>query len=57
MIEAARKTHTELYAAIAAKNSKGAAELMRRHLEEFAARAARYYATTNGSYTGTVANS
>jgi DNA-binding FadR family transcriptional regulator len=43
MIEAARQTHTQLYAAIAARDATSAAALMRTHLEEFAARAARYY--------------
>jgi GntR family transcriptional repressor for pyruvate dehydrogenase complex len=44
MADAARKTHGELYLAIAAHDAEGAARLMRTHLEEFAARAERYYA-------------
>ena len=44
MADAARKTHRELYAAIAGHDSERAAALMRTHLEEFAARAARFYA-------------
>jgi DNA-binding FadR family transcriptional regulator len=46
---AARKTHSQLYAAIAAHDADRAGELMRQHLEEFAARAERFYATTNGT--------
>jgi DNA-binding FadR family transcriptional regulator len=42
MADAARKTHSELYAAIAAHDADRAGDLMRRHLEEFAARAARF---------------
>jgi DNA-binding FadR family transcriptional regulator len=42
MAVAARKTHGELYAAIAAHDAPRAAELMRTHLEGFAARAERY---------------
>src|ERR1700737_2143961 len=42
MAVAARKTHGELYAAIAAGDADGAAALMHAHLEEFAARAARF---------------
>jgi DNA-binding FadR family transcriptional regulator len=44
MADAARKTHTLLYAAIAAHDGERAAALMRAHLEEFAARAARFHA-------------
>jgi GntR family transcriptional regulator, transcriptional repressor for pyruvate dehydrogenase complex len=40
----ARRTHGDLYAAIAAHDAEGAAKLMRQHLEEFARRAERYYA-------------
>jgi DNA-binding FadR family transcriptional regulator len=47
MAEAARNTHTELYAAIAAHDADRAAALMRSHLEEFAARAARFYAAAH----------
>jgi GntR family transcriptional regulator, transcriptional repressor for pyruvate dehydrogenase complex len=43
MADAARKTHGDLYAAIANRDSERAAALMRQHLEEFAARAARFY--------------
>lgn len=44
MALAARKTHSELYVAIAAHDAERASSLMRAHLEEFAARAERYYA-------------
>ncbi|TMF06477.1 MAG: FadR family transcriptional regulator [Chloroflexi bacterium] len=44
MADAARKTHGELYTAIAAHDAEHAAALMGSHLEEFAARAARYAA-------------
>jgi DNA-binding FadR family transcriptional regulator len=43
MADAARKSHSKLYAAIAAHDAERAEALMRRHLEDFAARAARYY--------------
>jgi GntR family transcriptional regulator, transcriptional repressor for pyruvate dehydrogenase complex len=46
MADAARKTHGELYTAIAARDAERAGSLMRSHLEEFAARAARYAATS-----------
>jgi DNA-binding FadR family transcriptional regulator len=46
MAVAARKWHGELYAVIAKHDAEGAAKLMRAHLEEFAARAARYYEET-----------
>jgi DNA-binding FadR family transcriptional regulator len=49
MAAAARNAHGELYVAIAAHDGEGAAALMRAHLEEFAARAARYYAAINGT--------
>jgi len=49
MADAARKTHGELYAAIAEHDADRAGGLMRQHLEEFAARAARFYAATNGT--------
>jgi DNA-binding FadR family transcriptional regulator len=43
MVANARKTHGELYAAIAARDPDQAARLMRTHLEEFAARAEGYH--------------
>jgi DNA-binding FadR family transcriptional regulator len=43
MAATARKTHADLYAAIAARDADQAAHLMRTHLEEFAARAELYY--------------
>jgi DNA-binding FadR family transcriptional regulator len=43
----ARKSHSELYTAIAARDADQAVRLMRTHLERFAARAERYYATQN----------
>jgi DNA-binding FadR family transcriptional regulator len=46
MVLAARRTHSELYAAIAAGDADRAGALMRDHLEEFAARAARFYVET-----------
>ena len=46
MAVAARNTHSELYAAIAAHDAQHASNLMRAHLEEFAARAERYYAAS-----------
>jgi DNA-binding FadR family transcriptional regulator len=49
MAAAARKTHGELYAAIAERDAERAGELMRQHLEEFAARAARFYASANST--------
>jgi DNA-binding FadR family transcriptional regulator len=49
MAVAARKTHGELYEAIAGRDAERAAALMRAHLEEFAARAERYYAATIGA--------
>jgi GntR family transcriptional repressor for pyruvate dehydrogenase complex len=48
MADAARKTHSELYAAIAAHDAERATGLMRSHLQEFAARAERYYGATAG---------
>ena len=48
MAEAARLTHGLLYDAIAAHDAERAAALMRTHLEEFAARAARFYADVTG---------
>jgi DNA-binding FadR family transcriptional regulator len=49
MADAARRTHSQLYSAIARHDAEGAAALMRSHLEEFAARAARLYAPGNGA--------
>jgi DNA-binding FadR family transcriptional regulator len=46
MAKSARRSHTELYAAIAAHDPERASALMRRHLDAFAKRAARFYATT-----------
>ena len=43
MADAARRTHSLLYEAIVAHDAEGAGALMRSHLEEFAARAARLY--------------
>jgi DNA-binding FadR family transcriptional regulator len=43
MAESARVTHTRLYEAIARQDADAAAEIMREHLEGFAARAARFY--------------
>ena len=48
MADGARKMHSQLYEAIAERDADRAASIMRTHLEEFAARAGRYYATTNG---------
>jgi DNA-binding FadR family transcriptional regulator len=48
MAEAARRTHTLLYAAIKARDPERAVALMHTHLEEFAARAARFYESSNG---------
>jgi DNA-binding FadR family transcriptional regulator len=48
MAIAARMTHGQLYEAIAAHDAERAAALMRTHLEEFAARAARFYETATG---------
>jgi DNA-binding FadR family transcriptional regulator len=45
MVENARTTHVELYEVIARHDADAAARIMREHLEEFAARAARFYAT------------
>lgn len=52
MAQAARKTHGELYRAIAARDAQGAAALMHAHLEEFAARAARFYESAHESRAG-----
>jgi DNA-binding FadR family transcriptional regulator len=49
MAEAARRAHTELYAAITEQDPDRAAGLMRAHLEDFAQRAARFYASSNGT--------
>ena len=43
MAVAARKSHGELYAAIAAHDAESTAKLMRAHLQKFAERASRYY--------------
>jgi GntR family transcriptional regulator, transcriptional repressor for pyruvate dehydrogenase complex len=53
MTDAARKTHSELYAAIAEHDSERAGALMRQHLEAFASRAERFYATADGTQTAT----
>ena len=59
MAAAARETHGLLYDAIAARDAERASALMRTHLEEFAARAERYYAAAavDNGYTATGANS
>jgi GntR family transcriptional repressor for pyruvate dehydrogenase complex len=49
MADSARNTHTELYAAIAEHDADRAAALMREHLEEFAARAERFYASADNN--------
>jgi DNA-binding FadR family transcriptional regulator len=49
MADAARKTHGELYAAIAEHDAERAGVLMRQHLEEFAARAERFHPTADGT--------
>ncbi len=57
MADAARRAHGELYAAIADNDADRATALMRTHLEEFAARAARFYAASDTNYTATGVNS
>ena len=57
MADAARNTHTELYAAISEHDSERAGALMRQHLEEFASRAERFYANVDGNQTATGAHS
>ena len=57
MADAARNTHTELYAAISERDADRAGALMREHLEEFASRAERFYASTDASQTATGAHS
>jgi DNA-binding FadR family transcriptional regulator len=57
MADAARNTHTELYAAISEHDADRAGALMRSHLEEFATRAERFYASADGDQTATGAHS
>jgi GntR family transcriptional regulator, transcriptional repressor for pyruvate dehydrogenase complex len=57
MADAARRAHSELYASIAEHDADRAAALMRTHLEEFAARAARFYASSDNTYTARGVNS
>ena len=49
MASSARRSHAQLYAAIAAHDAEGAGALMRRHLEAFAKRAARFDAAAQSS--------
>jgi DNA-binding FadR family transcriptional regulator len=42
MAEAARKAHGKLYEAISRRDASGAVRVMRKHLNEFAARAERF---------------
>ncbi len=57
MADAARNTHTELFAAISEHDSDRAGALMRSHLEEFATRAERFYASVDADQTATGAHS
>jgi DNA-binding FadR family transcriptional regulator len=57
MADAARNAHTELYAAISGHDAERAGALMRAHLEEFATRAERFYASADGDQTATGAHS